>query len=272
MPDWTVREAMPVLSLQNLERLHGMAMGAFGTHEFASWITGRMVVDYANLRFMAFGTGLVMIAVCLLDSKWRAPEKQVFVATSLAIFVLYFAALLIFKATSVHHLLPLTVLASALVTLLIGCRGMTRWLGATVCLVLLVSNLLATHSVQSRLQETGGRGFHNENYSLIAPILGDQLVEYHPVFAGWGFHLQFLFLTDGQAPYTVTHRPALDRLQTLLHQHGRLAVVVAAADRSAVLDAFVATDELRYTQRNGIELFSIVLLTKQDQVHGPSTP
>jgi hypothetical protein len=269
MPDWTVREAMPVLSLQNLERLQGMAMGAFGTHDFASWITGRIAADHANLRLMAFGTGLLLIGVCFSSPKLRAPERQVFFATSISICLLYFAGLLVFKATSVHHLLPLTVLASALVAALIGCRGVVRWLGAAACLILVVSNLLATQSAQVKLQETGGRGFHNENYSRIAPVLSDQLGEYHPVFTGWGFHLQFLFLTDGRSPYTVTHRPSIDRLQSLLHRHERLAVVVAAADRLTVLDVFVAKDELRYAQRNGTELFSILLLSIDDQVHGP---
>jgi len=101
-------------------------------------------------------------------------------------------------------------------------------------------------------------------------MLEGPLRQHYPVFAGWGFHLQFLFLTDGRVPYSFIGSPQIARINKLLAQHDGLAVVVPTADRKTITDAFVTERELTFAQRDGVKVFSVLLLSsKQNQRPDP---
>lgn len=261
MPNWAEHPSITVFSAENLARLKMITLGAFGTHGFATWITGEVETDFALPRLLAFAlTGCLIIFLAFLRRDTPTSQKF-FYGLIVSIFALYFSGLFLLKATSLHHLLPITMLAALACGTTVAARGLLRPLAVAVCALLIASNLIVLSGAHNRLVETGGRGYHNESYSLLAPMLEGPLRNYHPIFAGWGFHLQFLFLTDGRVPYTFMGKLQNELIRQLLTQHQRLAVVVPIADRETIEGAFVPEQELRFAQRNGLELFSLFLLS-----------
>jgi len=99
----------------------------------------------------------------------------------------------------------------------------------------------------------------------VALMLAGPLSEYHPVFTAWGFHLQFLFLTDGQRPYSVISGADRQRIDELLQRHGKISLIVKIDELDRVRAAFEIQHEILFTQRNGPELFAMVLVTAADQ-------
>lgn len=261
IPDWAARESVAVFSSENLTRLQTITVGAFGAHDFVTWITGKVAVEFTVPRIFAFGLATGLLLVLAFLHRDTPTSRRVFYWLSGATLALYFSALFILKATSLHHLLPITMLAAAVCGGAITARGLVRPLVFALCGLLVATNLVFLNSAHKRLIDTGGRGYHNENYSLIAPLLAGPLAGYHPVFTGWGFHLQFLFLTDGRVPYTFMGAPQNEQINELLNRHGRLAIVVPVVDRARVEEAFTHQHELRFAQRNGVELFSLFLLS-----------
>lgn len=263
MPNWAERPSIEIFSIENLARLKTITVGAFGTHGFATWITGRVEIDFALPRLLAFGLAACLVVVVAFLRRGTPTSQRVFYGLVSSIFALYFSGLFLLKATSLHHLMPITMLAALACAGAVAARGLVRPLAVTVCALLIVSNLIVLNSAHNRLVETGGRGHHNEGYSLLAPMLEGPLRNYHPVFAGWGFHLQFLFLTDGRVPYTFMGNLENQRIDKLLIQHDRLAVVVPVTDRETIEGAFTTEQELRFAQRDGVELFSLFLLSDE---------
>lgn len=261
MPDWTSRPSIATFSIENLSRLKTITVGAFGDHEFALWITGRGAIDFTLPRLLAFALAAGLIVVIAFLRRETPTSQRVFYGLFGAILALYFCGLGLLKATSLHHMLPITVLAAAACAATVTARGLVRPLAAAACALLITSNLLVLNAAHDRLVETGGRGFHNERYSQLAPLFEGPMRDYHPVFAGWGFHLQFLFLTDGRVPYAFVGSPDVERIGQLVAKHSRLAVVVPLKDRQTIANAFVAERELRFAQRDGVELFSVFLLS-----------
>lgn len=269
MPDWAEHPAIALFSIENLLRMKTILLGAFGTHAFASWIAGGVEIDLAGPRLLAFGLAICLILVITFLRRSTPISQRVFYWLFGAIIALHLIGLFSLKATSFHHLLPITMLTAVACGGAVAASGLVRPLAVTVCALLIASNLVVLHGVHERLVETGGRGYHNESYSLITPMLAGPLKEYHPAFIGWGYHLQFLFLTDGRVPYTFMWRFQKERIDQLLVQHDRLAIIVPTVDRARVEEAFVPDQELSFTQRNGEELFSLFLLSL-DRVGGPT--
>jgi len=263
MPDWTARPSMATFSLENLSRLKTITLGAFGDHDFATWITGHVAFNLTVPRMLAFGLGGGLILMIALLRQNTPTRQTVSYGLFGAILALYFCGLLLLKATSLHHLLPITILAAMACAGAVAARGRIRSLAVAICVLLIASNLFVLNVAQNRLVETGGRGYHNESYSQLAPLLEGPLRDYRPIFAGWGFHLQFLFLTDGRVPYTFVGRPDIERISRLLAEHRALAVVVPVADRETVANATAPELELRFAQRDGVELFSVFLLSSR---------
>jgi hypothetical protein len=259
MPDWAARESIPVLSLNNLSRLVTITTGAFGSHTFATSIAGSVKPDLTGLRMILYAI-LVAVTLWTLTRRDEHTRRAWFVSIT-AMLLVYFSALFLLKATSVHHLVPLTLLAALLCGSLIGLDDVRRWIGSSLCLLLVVTNLIVAHAIFQRLGETGGQGYHNEYHTHIATTLTGPLANHHPVFTTWGFHLQFLFLTDGQHPYTYLGDADHERIENLLRDHRSLALIVRSHDRQIILDRFHPDHELVYSQRNGVELFRIMLLS-----------
>ncbi|HMB39586.1 MAG TPA: glycosyltransferase family 39 protein [Wenzhouxiangellaceae bacterium] len=261
MPDWTARPSISAFSIENLARLKTITLGALGDHDFATWITGHVAIDLTVPRMLAFALAAGLVILIGFQRRETPARQRVFYGLFGAILALYFSGLFFLKATSLHHLLPITILAATACAGAVAAPGFVRLIATAICSLLIASNLMVLNAAHNRLVETGGRGYHNESYSLVSPLLADRLAEYHPVFAGWGFHLQFLFLTDGRVPYSFVGSPRIDRIDQLLTRHDRLAVVVPTADRETIANAFVAEQELRFAQRNEIQLFSVFLLS-----------
>jgi hypothetical protein len=199
------------------------------------------------------------------NRKALSGEQRAFFWVAGLILFLYLSAMFLLKATSFHHLLPLTMIAAAAAASTLYSRGLMRPLALTIAAFLLISNLASLRNAHDRLLETGGRGFHNENHTLVAELLSGPLMDYHPVFAGWGFHLQFLLLTDGHTPYTFLWSPEVARIDSLLRQHGQVAVVVPHAEYSSVGQTFRSSKKLIFQQRDGVDLFQIYLLEAKSE-------
>jgi MFS family permease len=265
VPDWAQRSSITLFGLDNLARLNRIVMGSFAAHDFAGGITGRFATEGGWLRLPAFLSAGCLGAWIVLKRRDVSTELPAFFTLVGVTVLLYLAAMFLLKATSVHHLLPLTVVVAAACAGTLAIRGPMKFLAMAVCAILLVSNLASLRNAHERLQETGGRGFHNESYTLAPRMLAGPLRDYHPVFAGWGTHLQFLFLSDGQIPYTFIWSPQPETITRLLARHGGVAVVVPHADREIVEQGFTASEVLSFQQRSGEELFMIFLLEADAQ-------
>jgi len=265
MPSWAERGSIGLLSLDNLGRLGSLLFGAFGSFEFARGVTGHFSAPQAPLRLTLFSISILMIVGVILRRSGASTSQRASLGIFAGLGVLYLAGIFALKATSVHHLIPLTILAAVACASLVALGRFTRFAAASIGTVLLITNLMAGQKAHTALTETGGYRFHNEGHSLVALMLAGPLSEYHPVFTAWGFHLQFLFLTDGQRPYSVISGADRQRIDELLQRHGKISLIVKIDELDRVRAAFEIQHEILFTQRNGPELFAMVLVTAADQ-------
>ena len=265
VPDWAERPSIERFSLENLSRLKTIVMGSFASSDFAGGITGRFSTEAEKLRILAFLIAAGLCALIAVSRRAFAVDQRAFFWLVGAILLLHLTAMFLLKATSVHHLLPVTTIAAAACASTISIQGWFKYLALGICAILLVSNLASLRAAHASLLETGGRGYHNESYSLAPRMLAGPLKDYHPVFVGWGSHLQFLFLTDGRMPYSFAWGPDPERVSGLLKRHERAAVVVPHGDSDFVGKHFVVSERVDFRQRNGQALFAIFLLEADRQ-------
>lgn len=265
-PDWAARPAVGIFSNENLLRLRNITIGAFGTYEFANSVTGRFTHGFPYFRMIAFASAFFVVIVVLFKQLGVNRHQRFFFWLIGGIFAIYFTAIFLLKATSFHHLLPVTVLAAVLVGSLFAVQGRIRFAAVLISAILALTNFFALNSAHDRLTETGGRGYYNESYSELTPVLTGPLKAYHPIFAGWGFHLQFLFLTEGKKDYSFIGQQQIDSIHHHLENHKKIAVVTSATQGDMIRQAFEVEQELSFGQRDGVELFIIFTIDSEQQV------
>ena len=264
-PDWAARSSISLFSKENFSRFGNVTIGALGTYEFAQGVIGRFPTAFPDFRLVAFASA-ILLAVAALAKRWSDYVSQrAFFWLMGGIFTLYLVAIFLLKATSVHHMLPATVLAAAFCAGLVTIRSPLRIAAISIGFILLFTNLLTINSAHNRLNETGGHGYHNESYSVITSVLTEQHGSYHPVFIGWGFHLQFQFLTEGKEPYNFMWQPRIELIRELLDQHDKVAIISDVYNDETIKQAFEVEEVLHFGQRDGVELFTIALIRADQQ-------
>lgn len=257
-----VKERPPMLGVENVRKALWKLEAAWGSHRFAAHVVGGLPADYARLRVAALVAVVVAWAVAAARRSIGSPVQATIMTVLLVASAIYVIAVLALGSLNLHHLIPLGVMAVMAASCLVSIRGMSRIVGLAAVAILVVTNSFSMAGAHSSVQRTGGNGYHNETYAFAAyAMTTDTYRDHYPVFAGWGFHLQFLFQTRGERPYAFMARPIKSRLSKLLATHGRLAVFVNAADRDAFLADFAPDSETRFRQRDGRHLYSIMLLS-----------
>ena len=227
-------------------------------------MAGGFSTSLSQLRLFLLFILTALLAYTVIHRRRESNAQDAFRWLVSAIVFTYLIGIFALKATSVHHLLPLTVLFSAACASMIASERMLAVAASALCGALLLTNVLGLQKAHTKLVETGGRGYHNESFSIVSPMLAGPLSDYHPVFAGWGFHLQFLFLTDGRIDYTFTGRLKPEYLDQLLNNHEKVAVVTSLSDRKSIKKEFEVENEFIFTQRNGADLFALLLISRSD--------
>lgn len=255
------RERPPMLAMENVQVAIGKLRGAWGFHRFAEYIVGDLPRDHTRLRVAALVAAALAWGIVAVRGTVGGSLRGLLLAGITIVAAIYVAALLALGSLNLHHLIPLAVLLAMGVCCLVAVPGIPRIVGSCAAAILVVTNSIAMFDAHASLRRTGGNGYHNEAYSLPASLMAIAPYQgHHPVFAGWGFHLQFLFQTRGEQAYSVMARPDPTRLRALLARHGKLAVFVDRRDRKAFLAEFHPITETRFRQRNGPHLYSVMLL------------
>lgn len=263
------RERPPMFGGESLRTAANKLRGAWGFHRFAEYIVGDLPRDHTRLRVAALVAAAATWVVVAARRRLGGNLRGLFLAIIALVATIYAIAVLALGSLNLHHLIPLTVFLTMAVCCLVAIPGIPRAIGVSAVAILLITNMIAMIDAHASLRRTGGNGYHNEAYSLPARVMSMPDYQGHyPVFAGWGFHLQFLFQTRGERPYAFMIKPEPTRLRALLAKHGKLAVFVDRRDRKAFLAEFQPDSETRFRQRNGPHLYSIMLLSRGD----PPTP
>jgi len=260
MPSFALKNQIPTFSWANVERLASTLHNAFDTFGFARNIVGQFDTEMGMVRAVAIFAVLVSVLVVYLRRMEGRTQARVLYAGSLASIAIYLVAAFFLKSLTYHHLVPVSILIVLLAASLINQTSKIRLLGMAACAVLLASNVSGLFAAHSQLRHTGGQALHNETVSLPAVMFRTTLAGYHPVFASWGFHLQYLFQTEGKSPYTFMTKVNREKIQRAIARHGPVAVVVWNDQRDAVLKDFTPTQEYKFTQRDGKPLYSILLM------------
>lgn len=256
-----VKERLPMFAPDNVARVIGRLQRAWGTYGFAGNVVGRKFPEFAPWRAAAL---LIAAAGWLwVVARGRLGGlRGTFLAIIAIVCVTYVFAMLRLGSLNLHHLVPFVVFLVMAVCCLVAFPGVPRVAGALAVALLVTTNAVAMTGAHTRLRETGGHRFHNEAYTLPASMMTMAYPDHYPVFAGWGFHLQFLFLTRGERPYTFMRKPVTERIERLQARHGKLAVFVDRSHRSAFLKDFKPESEVRIRQRSGHYLYSIMFLAE----------
>jgi len=249
-------------------RMLEVLQGTFVDATYARSIVGPGIAEFPWTRIVAIGIILIALlttAIKLLRSKRDFPEREhlAFYLVLAVSALVYGTALLSLKSINHHHLIPFHAFFLAAASSLIATKG---WMRPPVVLALLLlscTSLFSTISAQGQLRKNGGMGFHNEMVTLPAKVLPTAFRDYHPVFVSWGFHLQYLFLTEGKSPYTFMGKPVPDRIEAALRKYGKLAIVVSASDRAQLLKSIEQGREYKIHSRKGTYLYSIVLASSK---------
>jgi hypothetical protein len=262
----------PTFSWENVKRLLAMVHGAFGAFGFARNVVGEFRVDWVAVRLAAIAASL--LAILFLGFRKSAADagaKTLYLFSS-ALIVIYLVAAFFLKSLTYHHMVPVSILVVVLAASLTTRPDRLRVLGWAVCGLLLATNITGLVSAHSELRRTGGQALHNEMVSEPAAIFRTTLRDYHPVFASWGFHLQYLFQTEGRSPYTFMTRPDRTKIQRAMDRHGAVAVVVWKDLRADVLRDFTPSREYFFTQRDDLSLYSIMLFEGDPAKKIPQKP
>lgn len=265
-----------VPALENLQRALKKLRNGLGSHRFAGSIVGGLHYDFWQVRIMAMLVAIATWLVLVVRGGTSGAPRRAFLATIGIFAALFMVALYKLVSLNLHHLIPLSLVLAMAVCCLVALPGVPRIMGSCAFAVLLATNSVAMVDAHASLERTGGRGYHNEVYSLPASLMDTEgLQDHFPVFAGWGFHLQFLFQTRGERPYAFMSHPDSGRIRKLGDKHGNLAVFVNRRDREAFLGGFHPASELQLRQRDGRDLYSIMLLPAGSGVSratGPDLP
>lgn len=258
-----VRERPPLFGPDNLARVTGRLRGAWGSFSFAGNVVGRKFGEAVPWRFAALvAAGLGWGWLLASRVRPRGPQGALLAVIAVAC-GLYVAGLFWLTSLNLHHLIPLSVMVVMATACLVAFPGVPRAAGSIALVLLLATNAIALPAAHQKVRETGGSRYHNEVYAQPVTLLSDY-PGYYPVFAGWGFHLQFLFLTRGERPYAFMRKPDHARIGRLNARHGRLAVFVGNGHREAFLQAFSPEAELEVRQRNGRPAYSVFFLASPE--------
>ncbi len=259
MPDWAARESMAVLGADNLRRMWTLIQAAFGSFALATAMAGGGEPPFSGVRLIVWAVLGLLLLYHLPQRAGITGRQRSVIAAAMILVLSSLAGLWWFKATSVHHMLVVTLIATAACAALLRVgRPALRALAGLGMGVLLLTNLLAGVSIHRALQASGGAGYHNESHALVANLMAGPLRDHYPVFVSWGQHLQFLFLTEGNQPYAFHGRVIEDRLLELRANRGPLAVVAGPAEIDAVRALFPDGFEYPFWQRDGPPVLTIV--------------
>lgn len=254
-----VKERPPVFGPDNLARVLGRLRGAWGAYSFAGNVVGQKFGEFVPWRVAALVSAAAGWTWWLFRARPRGPRGALLAVIAVAS-CLYVAGLFWLTSLNLHHLIPLSVMLVMAMACLVAVPGVPRVAGGVALALLLATNAIALPAAHQAVRETGGSRYHNEVYAQPAALLARDYPDYYPVFAGWGFHLQFLFLTRGERPYTFMRKPDFARIGRLNVRHGKLAVFIGRRQREAFLEAFSPESELEVRQRNGRPAYSVFFL------------
>jgi hypothetical protein len=141
---------------------------------------------------------------------------------------------------------------------------------------LILASVAQQQAVVSSLRRSGGLGYFNERIGQI-PLLSAQ---YYPgtyiVFAEWGFHLPFLFLTAGKVPFAAPFGDPNTWMERVLNEK-RSIVICALPARTTLLAASArqagAAAEIRPVKgRDGHVVFNFIYATMPSPTPSPTAP
>jgi len=266
VPKFAQKKAAPFASSENLDHVYQVLRGAFGSFDFARHITTFVTPsNWANLRLLAVALGLTLLpALYFFLRRKSAPlsgEHRVVQGVFWTTFAIYMLSLFFVRSINLHHLIPLSMFVALYIASMSGAGFpiVRKWAIGLSVIMLLVGGA-STFQAQQALRRVGGSGLHNEVVSMPADFFRTTLKGYHPVFVSWGFHLQYLFLTEGKSPYTFMSRPNADRIRKALADNGKVGIVVSNADRAELLKVVDLDQEIRLTSRDGRPIYSIGLI------------
>jgi len=218
---------IPQFALDAQSRAHPSVLGRLqsGGAEFIAYLSTTRPLQYASVKNLPGGETKSWLLVCALfflladvafamvagqAARTRALQRSIVILAPLACLLLLLSFV---PSIDTHHLfstLPLVYLA-------VGCcadrfaswslpwhRPALGWVLALIIPVFLMAiSIPQQREVVRALREHGGSGLFNERVSQL-PMLKSQLFPKSAiVFADWGFHLPYLFLTEGRMPYAV---------------------------------------------------------------------
>lgn len=136
---------------------------------------------------------------------------------------------------------------------------------AGIAAFLVIVNLISfAHQriIVGALRNTGGIGRSNEYVSKINLLVPQIFPDSRIVFAGWGYHLQFLYLTRGRVPFDMRFSPPFNWVPQLMQKHGPLAICldlnsVSELEKFAVDNAITHEVHVIHS-RQGLPVYAIV--------------
>jgi hypothetical protein len=261
VPKHALTRPMPVLSLDNLDRFWTLMQASIGRFIYTQGVVGHFNDAFSPLRLASIGIAGAALAVAWFKTPKPEQSQRGFYVTAAAAVGLSLLGAFVLKGTDTHHIIPLATLLFLLVASLASQSAPLCYVAFVACGLLIFTNTVSLFRAHRSLNETGGLAYHNEAYSVPAQLFRTTFKDYHPVFASWGSHLQFLFQTAGTVPYSFVGAPSANRINRLAQQQGKVAIIIGVRERQALggLDGRVIT-EMHFSQRNGLPLFDIILL------------
>lgn len=146
---------------------------------------------------------------------------------------------------------------------------LNRLLSTAIALSLLIVaslSFLQDRAIARSIEQTGGAGYSNECFSTVPRLLRRLFPDSQLIFADWGFHLQFLFLTKGAEPYKVRSASPEKWLIIEASNHEELIICAMPSKAKNICDAATSSSLFYYTYpihgKSGDLLFVVIHVSK----------
>jgi hypothetical protein len=226
---------LPPASIANIERTmllwrHSLVEFALPRSIYGQFLAPSNLV--ANLIFVGLG------AVCVYSIVRQVRERSYVTLALVSLpLCMVLGACFAFQALNVHHMTVAYMLALAQLAVALRFPARYRLAQAGVIVGVFALLLVTFAAGNLKLRETGGVGNHAREYSEIEVNVRTACDDCLPVFASWGTHLQYLFLTAGKKDFVFLTDDA--KISGVLKRHKKILVIGDTAkvrEISAYLD------------------------------------
>ena len=129
-------------------------------------------------------------------------------------------------------------------------------------IIIIGFNFKSLFLAHDQLEFSGGHSYFNEKYSTVPLEISKQNDDVI-VFTSWGFHLQFLFLTNGKKKYYYTSN--LNKIDEILKKN--FNIILIGNKNKQITEYFKNNKDVIFQiqiieSRANIELFQVIKLKK----------